>query len=52
VVPLPKDLILVSRKKHPAVYYERIHKLLMTGDQKAVLQATGACIERAVDIAL
>lgn len=52
VVPLPKDLVLISRKKHPSIYFERIHKLLMSGDQKAVIQATGACIERAVDICL
>ena len=52
VVPLPKDLILVSRKHHPRVYYERIHKLLMGNEKSVVLQATGACIERAVDIAL
>lgn len=52
MVPLPQDLILISRKKHPRVYYERIHKLLTGSDQKVVIQATGACVERAVDIAL
>lgn len=52
VVPLPQDTVLISRTKPAKIYYDRIHKLLMAEPQKAVLQATGASVERAVTIAL
>lgn len=51
-LPLPDELILVSKKKHPRVYLERAHKLLMSEQQMVYLQATGAAVERAVDLAL
>jgi DNA-binding protein len=51
-LPLPNEMILVSKKKHPRVYLERAHKLLMAEQQMVYLQATGAAVERAVDLAL
>ena len=48
VVPLPDDTLLISRKKHPRIYHERINKLLNSKEPRAVLQATGASIEKAV----
>ena len=29
VVPMPKTTVLISHKKPPKIYFERIHKLLM-----------------------
>ena len=49
---MPNEMILVSKKKHPRVYLERAHKLLMAEQQMVYLQATGAAVERAVDLAL
>jgi hypothetical protein len=43
-LPLPNEVILVSKKKHPRVYLERAHKLLMAEQQMVYLQATGTAV--------
>lgn len=51
--PLKQNQVLVSRKKHPRIYHERIHKLFFTMNHCEVyIQAVGASIEYAVNLAL
>ena len=52
-IPLKPNQVLVSRKKHPRIYHERIHKLFFSmGHDEVYVQAVGASIEYAVNLAL
>ena len=55
--PLPKNMILVSRKKHPKIYHERIHKLFFNTQTEesskiVYVQGVGAALETAINLAL
>lgn len=55
--PLPRNMILVSRKKHPKIYHERIHKLFFNAQteeptKQVYIQGVGAALETAVNLAL
>ena len=51
--PLQDNQILVSRKKHPRIYLERVHKVFFSLNQESCyLQAVGASVQMAVDLAL
>ena len=53
MTPLKPNQVLVSRKKHPRIYHERIHKLFFTLNHDVVyVQAVGASVEYAVNLAL
>ena len=43
--PLQDNQVLISRKKHPRIYLERIHKVFFTLNQDSCfLQAVGASV--------
>ena len=46
------NIIYVSRKRPPIVYYKKIRKRILSGQTQVVLKAIGAAIKEAVDISL